>query len=83
MTAIFDSDEESLASPPPPPVAVTAAMTPSWSGEVPRAGLGLLGGKSLPVLSLPTRWSDQDRQPQLSISDDGRELILTGESRAS
>ena len=32
------------------------------------------------VLMLPTRWSDQDRTPALSVSSDGRELMFTGPS---
>ena len=31
-----------------------------------------------PVLRLPTRWSDQDRHPSLSVSPDGRELTFVG-----
>ena len=30
------------------------------------------------VLMLPTRWSEQDRLPSLSVSQDGRELTFTG-----
>lgn len=33
---------------------------------------------SSPVLRLPTRWSDQDRHPSLSVSQDGRELTFVG-----
>ncbi|TFK81229.1 SPRY-domain-containing protein [Polyporus arcularius HHB13444] len=32
------------------------------------------------VLMLPTRWSEQDRLPSLSVSGDGRELTFTGPS---
>lgn len=32
------------------------------------------------VLMLPTRWSEQDRHPSLSVSLDGRELTFTGPS---
>ncbi|KAI0757686.1 SPRY-domain-containing protein [Daedaleopsis nitida] len=32
------------------------------------------------VLMLPTRWSEQDRTPSLSVSLDGRELTFTGPS---
>ena len=32
------------------------------------------------VLMLPTRWSEQDRTPALSVSLDGRELTFTGPS---
>jgi Ran-binding protein 9/10 len=32
-----------------------------------------------PVLRLPTRWSEQDRNPNLSISPDGRDLNFHGE----
>lgn len=33
-----------------------------------------------PVLRLPTRWSEQDRHPPLSVSPDGRELTFIGPS---
>lgn len=35
---------------------------------------------SNPVLRLPTRWSEQDRHPPLSVSQDGRELTFMGPS---
>ncbi|VDC02010.1 unnamed protein product [Peniophora sp. CBMAI 1063] len=33
---------------------------------------------STPVFRLPTRWSEQDRHPYLSVSPDGRELSYSG-----
>ncbi|TFK57664.1 SPRY-domain-containing protein [Heliocybe sulcata] len=33
---------------------------------------------SSPTLKLPTRWSDQDRNPALSVSSDGRDLTYNG-----
>lgn len=33
---------------------------------------------SSPILRLPTRWSDQDRYPSLSVSSDGSHLSFTG-----
>lgn len=71
---MIDSDEESISSPPPP--SVLAAVSGEATG---RYSIGLISSKSNPVLRLPTRWSEQDRQTQLSITEDGRELSLTGE----
>ncbi|GBE78657.1 SPRY-domain-containing protein [Sparassis crispa] len=67
LTPVADSDRESTASPPP----AASATTPS-------AAVGVLAAN--PVLRLPTRWSDQDRLPTLSVSADGRELTFSGPS---
>ncbi|KAH9947069.1 SPRY-domain-containing protein [Amylocystis lapponica] len=61
-----DSDSESTASPPPP--------------SRPRANNPAAILSSNPVLHLPTRWSDQDRCPPLSVSADGRDLAFNGPS---
>ncbi|KZV74766.1 SPRY-domain-containing protein [Peniophora sp. CONT] len=42
-----------------------------------RAEQGAMIGNT-PVFRLPTRWSEQDRHPYLSVSPDGRELSYNG-----
>ncbi|KAI0655653.1 hypothetical protein C8Q70DRAFT_1081102 [Cubamyces menziesii] len=64
LSPVGDSDDESVATPPPPPPAVGAVTVLSTNT----------------VLMLPTRWSDQDRMPSLSVSSDGRDLTFTGPS---
>ncbi|KAI0638786.1 SPRY-domain-containing protein [Trametes polyzona] len=65
LSPLGDSDDESTEhSPPPQPPALGAVTVLSTNT----------------VLMLPTRWSEQDRTPALSISLDGRELTFTGPS---
>ncbi|KAI0327266.1 SPRY-domain-containing protein [Cubamyces sp. BRFM 1775] len=64
LSPVGDSDDESIATPPPPPPAVGAVTVLSTNT----------------VLMLPTRWSDQDRMPSLSVSGEGRDLTFTGPS---
>ncbi|TCD65876.1 hypothetical protein EIP91_002035 [Steccherinum ochraceum] len=59
-----ESEDDSTASPPP-------QVAPAASGPT------LITN---PVLRLPTRWSEQDRHPPLSVSPDGRELTFIGPS---
>lgn len=56
--------EDEGATPPPPSLSAT-----------PNPVL-----KSNTVLRLPTRWSEQDRHPPLSVSADGRDLTFVGPS---
>lgn len=65
LSPVGDSDDESLATPPPPHPATLGAVTVLSTNT---------------VLMLPTRWSEQDRTPSLSVSLDGRELTFTGPS---
>ncbi|KAI0005403.1 hypothetical protein BJV74DRAFT_804156 [Russula compacta] len=72
---IDDSDAESTtASPPPglPPSPPPASATAKSLSET----VTLVS--SSPVFRLPTRWSEQDRHPYLSVSPDGRELTYHG-----
>ncbi|THH21022.1 hypothetical protein EW146_g483 [Bondarzewia mesenterica] len=70
LTPSTDSDDDSNDSPP--------------HHRAPRAGaarealesVAMVG--SSPVFRLPTRWSEQDRHPYLSVSADGRELTYNG-----
>ncbi|KAL7285967.1 hypothetical protein ACG7TL_001082 [Trametes sanguinea] len=64
LSPVGDSDDESIATPPPPQPAIGAVTVLSTNT----------------VLMLPTRWSEQDRMPSLSVSLDGRELTFTGPS---
>ncbi|KAI8983194.1 hypothetical protein BD414DRAFT_490219 [Trametes punicea] len=64
LSPVGDSDDESVATPPPQPPTVGAVTVLSTNT----------------VLMLPTRWSEQDRMPSLSVSLDGRELTFTGPS---
>ncbi|KAI0770953.1 SPRY-domain-containing protein [Trametes elegans] len=64
LSPVGDSDDESIATPPPPAAAVGAVTVLSTNT----------------VLMLPTRWSEQDRTPSLSVSLDGRDLTFTGPS---
>ena len=64
LTPLGDSDDESVA----------ATTTPPPAG----GAVGRLSTNN--VLMLPTRWSEQDRTPSLSVSLDGRELTFTGPS---
>ncbi|KAI1790513.1 SPRY-domain-containing protein [Ganoderma leucocontextum] len=64
LTPLGDSDDESVAATTTPPPAVGAVTVLSTNT----------------VLMLPTRWSEQDRTPSLSVSLDGRELTFTGPS---
>ncbi|KAI0820628.1 SPRY-domain-containing protein [Trametes gibbosa] len=65
LSPVGDSDDESVATPPPPqPTSLGAVNVLSTST----------------ILMLPTRWSEQDRTPSLSISNDGRDLTFTGPS---
>ncbi|KAI9460184.1 SPRY-domain-containing protein [Lactarius psammicola] len=72
---IDDSDAESTtASPPPPglpPSPPTSAVARPTNESVTLVG-------SSPVFRLPTRWSEQDRHPYLSVSADGKELTYHG-----
>ncbi|KAI0960933.1 hypothetical protein AcV7_000172 [Taiwanofungus camphoratus] len=70
LTPVLDSESEETPSPSPPPHA-----GPGASGT---GGVGVLSPN--PVLRLPTRWSDQDRNPLLHVSADGRELVFQGPS---
>jgi len=70
-----DSDAESTtASPPPPglPPSSQASATANPPGDI----VTLVS--SSPVFRLPTRWSEQDRHPYLSVSAEGRELTYHG-----
>jgi hypothetical protein len=58
-----DSDEDSNGT----PLRDVADVAPTTS--IPPSDV---------VLLLPTRWSDQDRHPSLSISADGREVMFNG-----
>ena len=64
LTPLGDSDDESI---------VATATSPPVVGAV-----TVLSTNT--VLMLPTRWSEQDRTPALSVSLDGRELTFTGPS---
>ncbi|CDO74777.1 hypothetical protein BN946_scf185001.g25 [Trametes cinnabarina] len=64
LSPVGDSDDESVATPPPPQSAIDAVTVLSTNT----------------MLMLPTRWSEQDRMPSLSVSLDGRELTFTGPS---
>ncbi|KDQ54931.1 hypothetical protein JAAARDRAFT_354484 [Jaapia argillacea MUCL 33604] len=77
-TPATDSDDESSlnnASPPPPTARGNISESAGRVGE----GGALVGGTT-PVLRLPTRWSDQDRHPNLSVGGDGRDLSYNGPS---
>ena len=64
-TPLIESDDEDPFTPP-------RELPPSSSSYHP-------GSIPLnPVLRLPTRWSDQDRHPSLSVSPDGRDLTFVG-----
>lgn len=64
-TPNLDTDDESTGSPSPPSVRDTPA---------PVAGALLINQ----TLRLPTRWSEQDRHPALTVSNDGRDLTFYG-----
>ncbi|TBU21890.1 SPRY-domain-containing protein [Dichomitus squalens] len=64
VTPAGDSDDESIVATASPPPAVGAVTVLSTNT----------------ILMLPTRWSEQDRTPALSVSLDGRDLIFTGPS---
>ena len=64
LTPSGDSDDESVAATTTSPLVVGAVTMLSTNN----------------VLMLPTRWSEQDRTPSLSVSLDGRELTFTGPS---
>jgi hypothetical protein len=68
-TPATDSDDDSVFSVVQRPVATTLP-TPSVS----------IMSSGNPVLRLPTRWSEQDRHPSLSVSQNGRELTYRGQS---
>ncbi|OCH84452.1 SPRY-domain-containing protein [Obba rivulosa] len=69
LTPVADSDEESNASPPPvPPPGASSSMASALA--------------EYPALRLPTRWSEQDRHPSLTVSADGRDLTFFGQSCA-
>ncbi|KAI0321007.1 hypothetical protein OF83DRAFT_1168849 [Amylostereum chailletii] len=68
VTPASDSDEDRSPS---PPVRRYTTTTPVPSSKDTTAG-------SCPILRLPTRWSEQDRHPYLSVSPDGRELHNNG-----
>ncbi|KAI0791861.1 hypothetical protein C8Q75DRAFT_715439 [Abortiporus biennis] len=59
-----DSEEDSNTAS-PPPSTLPPTVTPG----------ALLGN---PILRLPTRWSEQDRNTALSVSSDGRDLTFCG-----
>ncbi|CCL99950.1 uncharacterized protein FIBRA_01975 [Fibroporia radiculosa] len=65
LTPVMDSGSEGTHSPSPPPQAPSTT-----TGQ----------RISMTDFRLPTRWSEHDRAPQLSVSADGRELTFTGHS---
>ncbi|KAH9855764.1 SPRY-domain-containing protein [Lenzites betulinus] len=65
LSPVGDSDDESVATPSPPQPASLGAVNVLSTST---------------ILMLPTRWSEQDRTPSLSISYDGRDLTFTGPS---
>lgn len=69
-----DSDAESTTASPPPPGLPTSQG--SATAKPPSEIVTLVS--SSPVFRLPTRWSEQDRHPYLSVSADGRELTYHG-----
>ena len=71
---IDDSDAESTTASPPPPGL--PASPPSAAARPFTDSVSLIG--SSPVFRLPTRWSEQDRHPYLSVSADGKELTYLG-----
>ncbi|KAI0307507.1 hypothetical protein B0F90DRAFT_1674305 [Multifurca ochricompacta] len=71
---IDDSDAESTTASPPPPGIPSSPATAGT--KPPNESISLVG--SSPVFRLPTRWSEQDRHPYLSVSADGRELTYHG-----
>jgi Ran-binding protein 9/10 len=71
---IDDSDAESTTASPPP--GLPASPPASATTKSPNETITLVG--SSPVFRLPTRWSEQDRHPYLSVSADGRELTYNG-----
>lgn len=72
---IDDSDAESTTASPPPPGLPASPPTPAGVRPLNEA-VTLVG--SSPVFRLPTRWSEQDRHPYLSVSADGKELTYHG-----
>ena len=72
---IDDSDAESTTASPPPP-GLPSSPPISASTRPPNESVTLVG--SSPVFRLPTRWSEQDRHPYLSVSADGKELTYHG-----
>ncbi|EMD41301.1 hypothetical protein CERSUDRAFT_78954 [Gelatoporia subvermispora B] len=71
LTPVADSDEETSTASPPPPntghgAGASSSATPALAAN--------------PVLRLPTRWNEQDRNPSLSVSADGCELTFFGQS---
>jgi hypothetical protein len=62
MSPLSDNDDDGLATPPPQPRPTS--MTTHISMDQP--------------LKLPTRWSEQDRHQNLSVSPDGRDLTYNG-----
>ncbi|KAH9060799.1 SPRY-domain-containing protein [Lactarius vividus] len=70
-----DSDVESTTASPPPPGLPPSPPT-SAVPRPPSESVTLVG--SSPVFRLPTRWSEQDRHPYLSVSADGKELTYHG-----
>jgi Ran-binding protein 9/10 len=69
-----DSDAESTAASPPP--GLPSSSQASATAKPPSEMVSLVS--SSPVFRLPTRWSEQDRHPYLSVSSDGRELTYNG-----
>ncbi|SRR6266404_1903476 len=72
---IDDSDAESTTASPPPP-GLPPSPPISAGTKPPNESVSLVG--SSPVFRLPTRWSEQDRHPYLSVSADGKELTYHG-----
>ena len=72
---VDDSDVESTTASPPPP-GLPSSPPPSAGARSPNESVTLVG--SSPVFRLPTRWSEQDRHPYLSVSADGKELTYHG-----
>ncbi|KAF8272346.1 hypothetical protein EI94DRAFT_1656163 [Lactarius quietus] len=72
---IDDSDAESTTESPPPPGLPASPPTPAGARPL-NESVTLVG--SSPVFRLPTRWSEQDRHPYLSVSADGKELTYHG-----
>src|SRR6266850_3214112 len=67
---IDDSDAESTTASPPP--GLPPSSQASATAKPPSELVTLVSNS--PVFRLPTRWSEQDRHPYLSVSADGREL---------
>lgn len=63
---LSDSEDEDDASPSPPPIRTSHTTLASYTR--PEDG----------VLRLPSRWSEETRDPSLNVSSDGREITFSG-----